>query len=130
MEIDGCAFLFMSDADKRREEYLLTAYPDLSCDVLKIAHHGSGNSTGKAFLKGTSPSFAVISVGANNDYGHPAPGVIELLDTCGIIYARTDECGAICFKGSDDRYLLFSNAAKDRIWRIQRQPQKNTLQGP
>ena len=130
MEIDGCTFLFMSDADLFREDYLLGAYPGLDCDVLKIAHHGSSNSTGESFLKETTPSFAVISVGENNNYGHPSPRVIELLDTCGIIYARTDESGAICFKSADDKYLVFTDAAKDRIWRIQRQPQKNTLQGP
>ncbi|MBO4819722.1 MAG: ComEC/Rec2 family competence protein [Firmicutes bacterium] len=130
MEIDGCSFLFMSDADIHREEYLLDAYPGLDCDVLKIAHHGSNNSTGESFLKGTAPSFAVFSVGEGNNYGHPAPRVIELLDTCGIIYARTDESGAICFNKADDKYLIFTNAAKDRIWRIQRQPLKNTLQGP
>ena len=130
IEIDGCRFLFMSDADIKREEYLLGAYPGLCCDVLKIAHHGSGNSTGDAFLAGIRPSFAVISVGANNNYGHPAPRVIELLDSCGIIYARTDESGAVCFNRSKGNAFIFTNAAKDRIWRIQRQPLKNTPQEP
>ena len=119
-DIDGCVFLFMSDADKQREEYLLKAYPSLYCDVLKVAHHGSANSTGAPFLRKISPSLAVFSVGANNNYGHPAPGVIELLDSCGIIYARTDTDGAISLRKSGSNEFVFVNAAKDKVWHIPR----------
>lgn len=130
LEIEGCRFLFMSDADICRENYLLQAYPELKCDVLKIAHHGSAGSTGEEFVKSTDPSFAVISVGAGNNYGHPSPRVIELLDSCGIIYGRTDSCGAISLYRSGRQEFCFINAAKDKVWHIQRTPQQNTPQGP
>ncbi len=72
------------------DEYAL--FPD--CDVLKTAHHGSKYSTSKLFLKMTSPSAAVISVGHNN-YGHPAPELLERLQEAGTSVYRTDQCGAV-----------------------------------
>jgi competence protein ComEC len=130
IEIDGAMFLLMSDADIKREDHLLSAYPGLKCDVLKAGHHGSTGSSSERFIHSVTPYFTVLSVGKNNSYGHPAPRVIELLETSGIIYARTDECGAVSLKKADDKELVFVNAAKDRIWRIPKQPRQNTLQGP
>ncbi len=130
MDIDGCIFLFMGDADMKREEYLIKAYPSLNCDVLKVGHHGSQYSTGEDFLRAVSPSFAVIQVGKNNNYGHPSGRVIELLDDLGIIYGRTDKNGSVSLKRVTDRELVFINAARDKEWHIQKQPQLNILQGP
>ncbi len=129
-EIEGLTFLFMSDADIAREEELLQIFPDLSCDVLKIGHHGSAGSTGEAFLSAVSPSFAAISCGQNNRYGHPAGSVIELLENSGIIYGRTDRSGALCLRKVTDRYYIFENAAKDKQWRIPRTLPQSTPLGP
>ena len=130
VEADGAVFLFMSDADMEREESLISSYPGLRCDVLKLGHHGSAGSTGEGFLEAVKPSFAVISVGRNNSYGHPSDRVIELLDKEGIIYARTDLCGAVRFIRAGRDFLLFENAAKDIRWHIPRTSPKSTLQGP
>ena len=64
-------------------------------DVLKVAHHGSGNSTSDAFLDQASPELALISVGANNRYGHPDGRVLDSLARVGAQVLRTDEAGSI-----------------------------------
>ncbi|MCR5009741.1 MAG: ComEC/Rec2 family competence protein [Clostridia bacterium] len=111
--------LLMSDADISREEELCAKYGKaLRCDVLKVGHHGSPYSTGEQLLKCASPSFAVISCGRNNIYGHPADRVVELLAESGIIYARTDESGAVYLKKAENGMLIFENASKSTRWLI------------
>ncbi len=73
-------------------EYELTLFPD--CDVLKVAHHGAKSSTSRLFLKMTSPSAAVISVG-HNSYGHPADETLARLSEAGVSVYRTDLHGAV-----------------------------------
>ena len=128
--IEGLDFLFMSDADFARESALLQENPELSCDVLKLGHHGSAGSTGEDFLSAVSPSFAAISCGVNNRYGHPADRVVELLENSGIMYGRTDLSGALCLRKVTDRYYIFENAAKDRQWRIPRTLPRSIPPGP
>ena len=64
-----------------------------------------------AFLKAVSPAHAIISCGADNDYGHPHRETIELLDTSGIDYERTDLKGTIIV-GSDGKNLKTAFADK------------------
>jgi len=71
----------------------------LSADVIKIAHHGSISSTGKAFLERVNPQAAIISVGKNN-FGHPSQVTLDLLERCNVNYFRTDECGAVILKSN------------------------------
>ena len=111
--------LLMSDADMAREEELCAKYGSaLDCDVLKVGHHGSPYSTGEELLRCSTPSFAVISCGKNNIYGHPADRVVELLEDSGIIYARTDESGAVYLKKAEDGLLVFENASQSTQWLI------------
>ena len=121
IEAGGVKVLLMSDADMAREHALCEKYgAGLDCDVLKVGHHGSRFSTSEELLYCASPSFAVISCGKNNMYGHPSDRVVELLADSGIIYTRTDECGAVYLKSASEDCLEFRNAAKDRTWHIQR----------
>jgi len=64
-------------------------------DVLKIAHHGSVTSTSREFLEIVSPRYAIISIGAENDYGHPHPATLERLKNQNIELFRTDLDGDI-----------------------------------
>lgn len=64
-------------------------------DLLKLAHHGAADALTPALLEETSPSAAVISVGADNRYGHPAQVSLKLLEASGARIYRTDLCGAI-----------------------------------
>lgn len=68
------------------------------CDVLKIAHHGSKYATSDRFLSMTTPEIAIISVGANNSYGHPAQRVLDSLVRTGSCILRTDETGCITLR--------------------------------
>ena len=52
-------------------------------DILKVAHHGSKDSSSERFLQKVRPKIAVISCGENNSYGHPHKEVFERLDECG-----------------------------------------------
>lgn len=66
-------------------------------DILKVAHHGSEESTSQRFLNSVTPDYAVISVGENS-FGHPSDSVLEKLRNVGAQVIRTDESGAITFK--------------------------------
>lgn len=81
---DGHRVLFTGDAETLAETELLASHPDLSCDVLKVAHHGSNTSSTDPFLDAAQPSLAVISCGKFNDYGHPHPETISKLTKRGI----------------------------------------------
>ena len=65
--------------------------------LLKVGHHGSRGATSDRWLDELRPEDAVISVGAHNRYGHPAPEVVARLKARGIIVLRTDERGTITF---------------------------------
>ena len=71
------SFLFMGDAETLSEKEITG---DIQADVLKVGHHGSRTSTSQAFLNKVNPSYAVISVGLNNDYKHPHQEVIDRLE--------------------------------------------------
>ncbi len=64
-------------------------------DVLKIAHHGSEDAGLDGLLDRVSPRLAVVSVGAGNSYGHPAPGTLAELARHGVQTLRTDRHGTI-----------------------------------
>lgn len=83
------AFLFPGDAGYTAELEILDE--DLSCDVLKVGHHGSFGSTCAAFLEAADPEIAVISVGKDNEHNLPNDYVLECLDEKGITLFRTDE---------------------------------------
>ncbi|MGI6220469.1 MAG: ComEC/Rec2 family competence protein [Coriobacteriales bacterium] len=92
------SFLFTGDAEAAEEESLLSARADLAADVLKVAHHGSRSSSTPAFLKAVDPQYAVISVGAGNDYGHPKEQVLDRLAKAGAAIYRTDLDGSVIMK--------------------------------
>ena len=121
--------LLTGDLEFAGEEALLQTGASVSSDLLKVSHHGSAGATGEEFLGAVRPSFAVISCGKNNSYGHPSDRVIELLEKSDIIYARTDTDGAISLRRICRGVLIFENASKEKRWLIP-QRQKNTLSKP
>jgi competence protein ComEC len=90
----GHSFLLAGDAEPEEQDDLMAAENDLSVDVLKVAHHGSENQD-PAFIATTSALVAVISVGADNDYGHPSPVTLARLRRLGARIYRTDLDGDI-----------------------------------
>ena len=88
------SFLFTGDIGKSVEKKLVDKNIEIDSDVLKIAHHGSKNSTSTEFLEKVSPEIAVIQVGKNN-YGHPNNEVLARLEQFDITILRNDKNGDI-----------------------------------
>ena len=65
------------------------------CTILKVAHHGSSTATSDSFLSKAKPELAIISVGADNRYGHPTDRVLGALSAAGSAILRTDHSGCI-----------------------------------
>jgi competence protein ComEC len=102
-------FLLTGDAPRAIENYLLATMREaLDATVLKLGHHGSDTSSGEAWLAAASPEYAVISVGADNRYGHPAPEVLERLAVSKARILRTDQEGTIVFQ-TDGETMQISN---------------------
>jgi competence protein ComEC len=97
---DHISFLFTADIGQETEQRLVRQRAELFCTVLKVGHHGSSGSTCKDFLTQAGPQAAVISVGADNSFGHPDEQVLnrlkENLGSDDNIY-RTDVDGTIEF---------------------------------
>ncbi len=93
LEYGRISLLLTGDAEREAEEVLIATGAPLRADVLKVGHHGSNSATSAAFMAAVSPQVAIISVGADNHFGHPHPAVLERL--AGIEMLRTDLNGRI-----------------------------------
>ena len=87
--------LLAGDIEGAAERETLAAGSLPACEVLKVAHHGSGMATTAAFLARVQPRLAVISCGRDNVHGHPSPEVLDRLARAGVEVARTDRDGAV-----------------------------------
>lgn len=105
------SFLFAGDAESVSEAEMLKAGYDLRANVLKVGHHGSDSSTSSAFLARVAPKYAVISVGADNDFGHPSEAVLRRLSDAGVKVYRTDRDGTVVMK-SNGKYISVSFAPR------------------
>ena len=111
-------FLLVGDAERAEEGWLLEhARDDLSAAVLKVGHHGSSTSSSDAFLAAVNPRLAVISVGADNLYGHPSADVLAALGRAGARTLRTDSAGTIVIRTDGSR---ISAAATGEVWDLSR----------
>ena len=93
-------YLFMGDATGDVERKLLDE--DISCNVLKVAHHGSKYSSIATFLSKVHPEYAIISLGEDNEYGHPHQVVLDKLETINSTIYRTDINHTILLKSDGD----------------------------
>lgn len=91
------SFLLTGDTQAESEQEMLASGADLKADVLKVGNHGSHSSTTLTFLKAVSPKYAVISVRAGNDYGHPHHETLAELAGAGVKVYRTDRDGTVIF---------------------------------
>ena len=85
--------------------------------MLKVGHHGSNSSTSYLFLREIMPTYAVISVGKDNSYGHPTETVLSRLRDADVTVYRTDLQGDV-FCYSDGKTVTFG---------VDRNTQANTL---
>lgn len=111
------SFLFTGDAEREEEQELLESGYDLESTVLKVGHHGSDTSTSYLFLRTVNPQYAVISVGADNTYGHPTEAVLSRLRDADVKTYRTDLQGTI----------TAVNDGKKVTFQTERNAESNTL---
>ena len=87
--------ILTGDADSKVEDVIIHSGFDLEADILSVSHHGSASGTSNAFLEKTLPKWAVISVGKDNQYGHPDKDTMDKLEMMGIEVYRNDIQGNI-----------------------------------
>lgn len=92
-------FLFSGNLKEKGEKELLKQYPNLEVDVLKAGQHGAKISSNPAFLEKLKPEITLISVGKNNRAKLPHQETLTRLETIKSKIYRTDQNGAIRFKG-------------------------------
>ncbi|MBU1748519.1 MAG: MBL fold metallo-hydrolase [Chloroflexi bacterium] len=89
------SFLFAGDIEEAGEAVLLRTGASLQSTVLKAPHHGSQTSLSAEFLAAVNPQVAVISCGADNNFGHPHASTLDKLAGAGCTVWRTDENGTV-----------------------------------
>ncbi|MCH5259612.1 MAG: DNA internalization-related competence protein ComEC/Rec2 [Lachnospiraceae bacterium] len=108
LEYRGFTALFTGDLEGDGEKLVRERLNKLSVSakgitLLKVAHHGSRNSTDEAFLQTVNPQIALISAGRNNRYGHPHEELLGRLEDCGCYIYRTQENGAVTVRVRNGR---------------------------
>jgi len=95
---EGCgaclSALLLGDLDEETQRRMVARRPPPPVDVLKVAHHGSGDFSAELYAR-EAASVGLIGVGADNDYGHPADAALEALAASGTAAFRTDLDGLI-----------------------------------
>lgn len=94
-ESEECVILITGDRSRTGERDLLEKYNLPDVDILIAGHHGSKKSTSKELLQEVRPEIVIISVGENNNYGHPSQEVLERLAEYNCTVYRTDQQGSV-----------------------------------
>jgi competence protein ComEC len=110
------SFLFMGDADMYVESDILSSGITIKANILKIGHHGSCYSTSPSFLDAVNPEVGIYSAGQDNQYGHPCPGTINLMNQRNILIFGTDNYGSIIVTVTDIGYTI-TNESGQLLWR-------------
>ena len=93
------SFMLTGDAPQEIEDYLVKTYAtQLDSDVLKLGHHGSKTSTSDLWLDTVTPSYAVVSAGLDNRYGHPHQDVMQRVFARNIQTSHTGTDGTVTFQ--------------------------------
>ncbi|WP_225727058.1 MULTISPECIES: ComEC/Rec2 family competence protein [unclassified Nocardia] len=91
--------LFTGDIEVEAQRALVNSGAPVQADILKVPHHGS-RTTATEFLDAVHPRLAVVSVGADNTFGHPNPAILAHLSALGATVVRTDHQGDVLILGS------------------------------
>ena len=114
MDYKGLSMLFTGDIAGSTEEKIIDSSDEdiLDCDILKVCHHGSKNSSTDDFLKKVSPKLYLISCGLMNRYGHPHRDALSRMAGEGGRILRTDHMGGTQIKLADGK-LIITKAGKN-----------------
>ena len=99
-EVHGLRVLLTGDVEPPGQAALARTLPGLDVDVLKVPHHGSRHQD-LDWLRSLRPEVALLTVGEDNGYGHPAPDVVSALEGLGARVLRTDTDGALAVLGGE-----------------------------
>lgn len=105
-EMPGVSMLFTGDIEQPAQQALLRQKAAVDVDVLKVPHHGSADFLPE-FFAAVSPTVAIISVGADNDYGHPAPSTLRWLTVERAVVLRTDRQGMVAVVAGPSGMTVF-----------------------
>jgi competence protein ComEC len=105
VDVRGVLLLLCGDVEPEGQAVLAHTVPGLDVDVLKMPHHGSRYQD-EDWLLSLRPEVVLVSVGADNDYGHPARSALEPLERAGADVGRTDEDGDLAVVVSDGAVRL------------------------
>lgn len=100
--VRGVTLLLTGDVGEEDQDRILRAGSVLDADVLKVAHHGSADTSFR-FTQAVSPQLATVSVGADNTYGHPTATALRMLADVGASVHRTDREGDVAVVVRDGR---------------------------
>ena len=108
MDYKGLSMLFTGDIAGSTEEKIIEGSDEdiLDCDILKVCHHGSKNSSTDDFLKKVSPKLYLISCGLMNRYGHPHRDALSRMTEEGGRILRTDHMGGTQIKLADGKFII------------------------
>jgi competence protein ComEC len=99
--VAGVRILLTGDIEPEAQRALMRAEPDLRADVLKVPHHGSVHQQ-PDLLTMVGAALALVTVGADNNYGHPAPATVQALERAGATVRRTDVDGSVAVVRTSD----------------------------
>ncbi|WP_431473612.1 ComEC/Rec2 family competence protein [Ornithinimicrobium sp. W1665] len=102
VSVDGLRVLLTGDLEPEGARPLRDLLAGRDFDVLKVAHHGS-SAQDERLVRATRAEVAVLGVGAENTFGHPAPSALDLLDDAGMVVLRTDTDGDLAVSREDGR---------------------------
>lgn len=108
--------LLTGDVEEGGQRTLLRSKIPLRADVLKVPHHGS-RTTSPEFLDAVRPRVALVSVGADNTFGHPNPGILQRLAALGAVTVRTDRDGDVAVARSGSGALAVVGHSRGKIVR-------------
>lgn len=100
LQYEAFHMLFTGDLEGKGESQLIQDNMLTSYNILKVAHHGSKNSSSEDLLQKITPSVAVISSGIRNRYGHPHQETLDRLTKMGCSIYNTQQNGAICIQSN------------------------------
>jgi len=83
------------DIGREVEAQIATQFARVPLRIVKVPHHGSQTSSSEALVRTLAPRVAVVSVGRRNNFGHPAPAVLDRYRQAGTEIFRTDQDGAV-----------------------------------
>lgn len=105
--VRGVQIVLTGDVGESEQDRIVRSGAVLAADVLKVSHHGSADTSAR-FVDAVAPSVATISVGADNDYGHPTPEALAMLADVGASVHRTDLEGDVAVVVRDGRVGVVS----------------------